>query len=117
MKRIPLVLTLAGALLFWAGCETDQTRDDTLMQDTVGVQQGETARDVVNVEGTVTYVDLEGGFYGIEGDDGNRYNPVNLDQAYAEDGLRVRISGEVRTDVATAQMWGQPLEIEQIERL
>lgn len=65
--------------------------------------------------GTVTYQDLEGGFYGIVGDDGKKYLPMNLDAPYRVDGMRVSFESEVTGDVATIQMWGTPVNITFIE--
>jgi hypothetical protein len=67
--------------------------------------------------GTVRFVDLEGGFYGIADDSGESWDPLNLDDELRVDGLRVRFSGIVRNDVSTLRMWGRPLQITSIERL
>jgi hypothetical protein len=39
--------------------------------------------------GTMKYLPMEGGFYGIQADSGARYRPVNLPGECAEEGLRV----------------------------
>ncbi|NYT05504.1 MAG: META domain-containing protein [Methanomicrobiales archaeon] len=64
--------------------------------------------------GTVIFLDLEGGFYGIAGDDGNNYLPLNLDPAFARDGMRVRFSYR-EEDVATIQQWGTPVTVLSME--
>ncbi len=69
----------------------------------------------VSANGTVTYVDLEGGFYGIVADGGDRFLPLNLPDHLAADGLFVRFEGDSRTDVVTFQQWGTPLQISKIE--
>ncbi|MCU0632370.1 MAG: protease inhibitor I42 family protein [Methanolinea sp.] len=61
--------------------------------------------------GTVTYLDLEGGFYGIVGDDGRDYLPLNLDAQYRVDGMRVAFEEEEAGDIATIQMWGIAVNI------
>jgi hypothetical protein len=73
--------------------------------------------DIVSGIGTIQYVELEGGFYGLVADDSTRYNPQNLDEAYREDGLRVRFRGTVEDDVMTTQMWGQVLQILEMQRM
>lgn len=65
--------------------------------------------------GTVVYQDLEGGFYGIAGDDGSNYLPLNLDAQYRVDGLRVAFESEPAGDVATIYMWGTPVNLTYIE--
>lgn len=70
----------------------------------------------ITVTGTIKYIDLEGGFYGIIADSGERYFPLNLDQQYKVDGQKVRVEGKVRKNVMTTTMWGTPLEILRIEQ-
>ncbi|MGV8129385.1 MAG: protease inhibitor I42 family protein [Methanolinea sp.] len=65
--------------------------------------------------GTVTYQDFEGGFYGIAGDDGKNYLPLNLESQYRVDGMRISFECEEAKDVATIQMWGIPVHITFIE--
>jgi len=71
----------------------------------------------ITVTGTITYIELEGGFYGIIADGGEKYFPLNLDQQYQVNGLKVRVEGKIRKDVMTTTMWGTPLEILKTERL
>ena len=54
--------------------------------------------------GTVRYIPLEGGFYGIIADDGKKYLPLNLPEKYKHDGLRVCFRAKLRKDVATISM-------------
>ena len=65
----------------------------------------------ISANGTVTYVDLEGGFYGIVTDDGERYLPIGLEDRYRVDGMRLTFSGRVVPDAVTLQQWGTPIEI------
>ena len=67
--------------------------------------------------GVVKYIDLEGGFYGIIADDGERHYPINLGQEYQVDGLSVRYTYRFRHDVASIHMWGKPIEIADIKKL
>jgi inhibitor of cysteine peptidase len=65
--------------------------------------------------GTVTYQNLEGGFYGILGDDGKKYEPLNLDAKYQKDGLRIAFDAVAAKDTATTRMWGTPVNLAQVE--
>lgn len=67
--------------------------------------------------GTVTHVDLEGGFYGITGDDGKQYDPLNLDEKYRVNGLRVAFEAGEAKDTATTRMWGTPVNLVFIEEI
>lgn len=65
--------------------------------------------------GTVTYQNIEGGFYGILGDDGKKYEPLNLDAKYQKDGLRVAFDATVARDAVSVRMWGTPVNLVQVE--
>lgn len=71
--------------------------------------------EVIEAVGTVVFVELEGGFYGIVADDGARYIPRNLPMEFQQDGLRVRFRARILKEVATIYMWGQPIELLHIE--
>ena len=62
----------------------------------------------------VSFIDLEGGFYGIITDDGERHEPVNLHVDYQVDGLRISYKYTTLHDVASFRMWGTPIEILEI---
>ncbi len=70
---------------------------------------------VVIIEGTVQYIYLEGGFWGIIGTDGNNYLPVNLDIKNMINGISVRIKAKILDDMVSTQQWGKPIEIISIE--
>jgi hypothetical protein len=73
--------------------------------------------DIVTITGTVRFIELEGGFFGIVSDTGKHYLPLNLGRDFRAHGLRVRIEGRLRKDIVTTSMWGTPLEIHGIEKL
>jgi len=63
------------------------------------------------------YLEMEGGFYGIDADSGAHYRPVNLPGEFAEHGLRVRFCAEPLEGVMSFHMWGIPVEIVKMESL
>ena len=69
------------------------------------------------IQGMVRYLSFEGGFYGIVGEDGNNYLPLNLEEEFKQDSLQVRFTYERREDVMTIAMWGQSVDITAIERV
>ena len=109
MRNISILLIL-GALFIGAGCKT--TSEPSASEEAPVNVQMEDA-----MIGTVTHIDLEGGFYGIMTEDGGKYFPINLDDAYKEDGLRIQFTMRERTDVMTTTMWGTTIEITAIEKL
>ena len=64
--------------------------------------------------GTVTFVDLEGGFFGIVTDAGDHYLPLNLPEEYRIDGMRVVFTAYEERDTATYAMWGIPVQLASI---
>ncbi|HDO19118.1 MAG TPA: PEGA domain-containing protein, partial [Thermoplasmatales archaeon] len=70
---------------------------------------------VIEDRGTVKYVDLEGGFYGIISSSGKKYFPLNLPEEFYQDGLRVIFRAEILKDYSGIYMWGTPIEITKIE--
>lgn len=125
MLRLPILLLtlLLAAAMMTPGCKSaedlDAARTDPteLSPPSLGGEDGPDPEDIVSAVGTVRYVDLEGGFYGIETDDGGRYNPSNLAAEYQEDGMTVRFRAVRQEDVMTTQMWGTPVEILDIARV
>ena len=92
MKKILIAVVLLPLLL--TACPTEQTM----------------------LRGTVRHISVEGGFYGIVGDDGKRFDPVNLPAPFQKDNLPVRFRGKVLKDRVSFHMWGELFEIESIVR-
>lgn len=65
--------------------------------------------------GRVVHVELAGGFYGILGDDGVKYQPTNLPYPYRKDGTLVKFIAWPREDMFTSVMWGKVIEIKTME--
>jgi hypothetical protein len=73
--------------------------------------------DILSGTGTINHINLEGGFYGLIADDGQKYLPKDLAREFRVDGLRVRFQIKILTGVATIYMWGTPVEVLSIEKL
>jgi hypothetical protein len=71
---------------------------------------------LIHGKGTVTYLNFEGGFYGIISDDGNHYDPINMPPEFRVDGLRVQFTANV-TDYLSYHMWGYVVRLVSTERL
>lgn len=101
--------------------ETTQTSGQTQVSDTTktGNTSSPSTPDTVRIvsgTGLVRRIDLEGGFYGIVDDLGERYDPSNLPEDFKVDSLRVHYQATL-TDKMTTRMWGRPVDIITIERL
>jgi hypothetical protein len=102
------ILFLAALLtsITW-GCAQRSAEPGTVTRD----------GDLVSGTGTVRFVELEGGFYAIEGDDQQSYDPTDLPADFRTEGLRVRFTAKLRPDLASIHMAGPIVEILKIERL
>lgn len=67
-----------------------------------------------DISGTVTYVELEGGYWAIKDDRGNTYIPLNLEQKWQQEGLRVRFRVVEKPDLAGIHMDGTYVEIVEV---
>jgi len=65
----------------------------------------------------VEYIGLEGGFYGIITNNGQKLLPANLSKELRQDGAIVEVSGYFEQGVITFQQWGKPFKITSIKLL
>ncbi|MDY6965560.1 MAG: hypothetical protein SVM80_06250 [Halobacteriota archaeon] len=65
----------------------------------------------VSGNATIKFIDLEGGFYGVIGDNGEQYDPIYLPVEFQVDGLQVRFEARIRDDLISTHMWGTPIEL------
>jgi len=66
---------------------------------------------VKNITGTVHYINEEGGFWGIVGDDGKRYEPMRLPSELKRPGLKTEFTLIFLKDHISIRAWGIPVEI------
>jgi hypothetical protein len=77
-------------------------------------EPGPSDPNVIKTTGVVQHQDIEGGFFGIVADDGSKYDPGTLPEAFRKDGLKVKFTAH-KTNAMTTRMWGTTVEIEKIE--
>jgi hypothetical protein len=112
--RTAAAVFYVAILIGTAGCNS-ANRDD--QSDAPAKPAAGTSASGRQVTGTVRHVDLEGGFYGIETDEGARLDPVNLPEEFHKDGLRIRAWIEDLPDRVSFRMWGTLVRLRDIERL
>ena len=83
----------------------------------VDTSRGQEREGTIEVTGTVTRFEVEGGFFAIRGDDGKTYDPTNLAEEYRQDGLRVRARLRPRPDMMGIHQVGPIVEIVEIRKL
>jgi len=98
MKKLSviLIISLVLSLVFTIGCSKNDS-------------------DTVHIEGTVKFIDLEGGFWGIVGSDGKNYEPVTLATKYQTDGQPVKVKAEMLNDQSSVHQWGTLIKIISVE--
>ena len=107
MRRLAVLTAIVTATLSTASCSLVTTRDDGPCPD-----------GAVCVNGVVRHFTLEGGFWAVRGDDSTTYDPIDgLPAAYQVDGLRVRLTARVRTDVGSFHMAGPVVDVLDLRRL
>jgi hypothetical protein len=72
--------------------------------------------DVIAATGTIKQVGVEGGFFGIVGDDGQNYDPQNLPDDFKVDNLKVRFQLKKSENQASFHMWGIIVDVLKIEK-
>ena len=73
--------------------------------------------ELIDATGTVKYISLEGGFYGIITDNGKSLDPINLPKEFQVDGKRVYVKYHSIKEGADFHMWGMIIEIVEIKEL
>lgn len=120
-KKLKYLILMMILLIF--SCSSERgTKNKNIPQD-VNSGAEETAQvdnekgEIRNMTGTIIFQEIEGGFYGIKADDGQKYNPLNLDESYRKDGLRVKFDANLKEGMVGIHMWGEYVEIVKIEEL
>lgn len=80
-----------------------------------GTMRFRSPSDTIVLRGTVVKKDLEGGFFAIESDDGQVYDPINLPEHFKKDGLKVKVNAKLRNDMGSIHMVGDIIEIVDID--
>ena len=106
MVRQPIIhlFAIANMVLVASSCSPGSSGEALITED-----DGTTI-------GIVSYVDLEGGFYGIITQKGVQHNPVNLHVDFRVDGLRISYKYKALRNVASIQMWGTSVEILEVRQ-
>ena len=74
-------------------------------------------KEIIVGTGTIHYIELEGGFYGIVADTGEKYDPINLPTGFKEDGLKVAFKVGVLKNNYSIHMWGIVVKVIEIKKI
>jgi hypothetical protein len=117
MQRSPLLL-----LLLLAACSSavpsnkaNSAAISATENNAMNTEPAPASDGIIRASGRIQYQDLEGGFWGIVADDGRKFDPIELDEKFHKDGLRVIFEAEPDTDRMSTRMWGSLVVLKKIE--
>jgi hypothetical protein len=97
MKQLWLV-TAVLAMAVMGGCASKQ-------------QAADASQGIISEAGQVRHVNLDTGFYGIIGEDGRKFEPINLPANFQVNRQNVTFRVKPRPDILNSHMWGMPVEV------
>ncbi len=112
--NLPQSLAVEGIRVTFRGIATEPAPGVLMWGTRVHLLRIDKIGEAFTSSGTVTFVDLEGGFFGIVTDAGNHYLPLNLPEEYRIDGMRIVFTAYEERGTATYAMWGIPVQIASI---
>lgn len=65
----------------------------------------------ITIQGTVRYQQLGTGFWGIIGEDGREWRPVNMPEQIKKEGAKVRITARPAEEDMSIFMWGEAVRV------
>lgn len=71
----------------------------------------------MTIKGKVVHKNLATGFWGIIGQDGSEWRPVNMPAELQTEGLNVEVKAEKVEDGFSIFMWGKPIRIKSFQKL
>lgn len=69
----------------------------------------------MTITGKVIFQHLGPGFWGIEGEDGNKWRPSNMPQVLQVEGLKVKLEAKKSTSQMSVFIWGTGIDIQSYE--
>lgn len=118
-------LSLMAMCLVLLSCQPD--REITAQEKTVATAKQEIssanaeqsrlkeAKAMITVTGTIVYKEIEGGFYALDATSGKKYQPQGLPLEYRKNGLVVKVSGIIETEMASIQQYGEILKVQSVK--
>ncbi len=107
------IAALLGAASFAAGCGGGTGSTTQAPGGGTGAQFTR----AVSGKATVTHVLIEGGFYGLVTDTGERLLPLQMSSEFRQDGLRVRYEGAADDNQISIYQWGTLTKLTTLEKL
>ena len=71
----------------------------------------------IEIIGKSRYITLEGGFWAIESNDGEKYTPINMPEQLKTEGATVRVKAQILRGAVSISMYGEAIRIISFETL
>jgi hypothetical protein len=71
----------------------------------------------IEITGKSRYIGLEGGFWAIETDKGDKYTPINMPEQLKTEGATVRVRAKILKGAVSISMYGEAIRIISFETL
>ncbi len=121
MKQIITTLLILTCAVTLIGCKdySDSSKKTPDTEPNVSEPNESPSTDIPTIPpkgtfeimGTVAYKNIEGGFFAIDGDDGRKYDPINLPESFRKDGLKVKVTARLRRDAVSIHMYGSIIDV------
>ena len=102
-------------ILFSICCSAACAQKETSKDINKPVKEKKLAEETKMETGVVKFINLEGGFFGIVGDSGQKYDPLNLPDKFKKDDIKVRFEAKEKKGAVSFHMWGKIVELTKIE--
>ena len=123
MNTSNTLVLIFSCLLTLSACSSPSSNNDTSQSEASSVtappnmptDKEPEVEPEYKYQGTVTYIGLEGGFYGVITKSGKKLLPMNLDKMYFQDGAVIQFNGEAAEGMMTIQQWGTPFNFSDVK--
>ncbi len=108
------------ALIFLVACQSSQesqnsNQDKSLTNSKEGNFNNPIVKEIlIWQKATVTYIPHSGGFYGLITEKGEKLLPINLPEAFRNDGTLVNVYGKKSPNIVTYHKWGTAFDVKQV---
>ncbi|GAA6185132.1 MULTISPECIES: hypothetical protein [Alteromonadaceae] len=110
------------SIIFFVGCSGTDTADTSVsaaaqakpaveLKKANNSEATQEETEMLTITGTIVYKGMEGGFFGLDANDGKKYMPRGMNKELLQNGMVVEVKGYVLTDVLTFQQYGEVLKV------
>ena len=115
MRNGRSAVVLFGLIWTLTGCSASEP-DMAEQEQPVEEQQSEDVMVSKNmITATVTFIDLEGGFFGLMTEDGEKLLPSNLPKEFLKDGTVIQFHATTLKDMQSIHQWGTLVELTDVK--